>query len=319
MPGPFHRKSRRDPRREGQSLAPNNDVAGKLVNDFRYFLGAKYPPIRALGGRHQRREGSFDPIAFLRQPGVYRLFMHQPPPNPNVTRGAASRRGGRPPAWIQYTQTISSKYRVADTTIAKYELYIGVGKEPDYTQVPDATSFTLPVTHALAAPASGTVLYRATTRYRNQYNLLSLNQYSRAFEIDSNGDEVLPDPSAPEDVTLGQEPSFGVLVSAVYWWHDDGDNKADAWLVYSTDTGVDPDPSSDTPEEVAMSLTFGREQLFLVVGGFAAGADVRVLVRTKRTGDGATSTNTVATQIDVEDAPATPAGRTFGGTRAEYL
>ncbi len=319
MAGSYLRKSRRDPRREGHSLAPDQRVAGKNTYAFVRHLRAKFPPIPELSGRHQRREGWFDPTPELQPPDRLRINLHQSPPNPNVTWGAASRSGGRPPAWIQYTQTISSKYRVADTTIAQYELYIGVGSEPDFTQVPDAASSTLPVTHALAAPASGTVLYRATTRFRNKYDLLSLNQYSRAFEIDSSGDEVLSDPSAPEDVTLGQEPSFSVLVSAVYWWHDDGDNKADAWLVYSTDTGVDPDPSSDTPEEVAMSLTFGREQLFLVVGGFAAGADVRVLVRTKRTGDGVISTNTVATQIDVEDVPATPDGRTFGGTRAEYL
>ena len=52
----YRRRSRKQFRREAQSLAPNNDVSGKNVDPFRRVLFAQYPPGRALDGRAVRRE-----------------------------------------------------------------------------------------------------------------------------------------------------------------------------------------------------------------------------------------------------------------------
>ena len=219
-----------------------------------------------------------------------------------------------------FDEWLTGLYRVADTGQAQYELYVGEsGSEPDFTAAADATSATLPFSHAIAAPGAGEKEYRATCRQRNAYDLLSLNQYSRSFNIDDAGDLVTPDPTGPEDVALKDGDELVVKVHAKYFHLEDGDDAADTWLIYATDTGADPVPGVDAPEEVAMKKIARVEQLFHTLGPYAAAADVRVIVCCERSTDSVSDGNTTVYQLTTPATLATPAhGRGFGGSVNEY-
>ncbi len=346
------RRSRKQFRREGQPLAPNTDVAGKNVYAFRRFVPAQYPPLRVFKGRAIRHEGSYEPIelksiaAFsrflgaqypplrvfkgriIRREGLYdpakdlqlpdrlwRFLRAQYPPL-RVFKGRHFRQYGQEPQWLKYTEEMHGSYRVADTTLEQYEIYIGEDANPDFSAAPAGTSASLPFSQGITPPGAGDTDFRATVRFRNRHNLISLNQYFRSFIVDSNGDLVLPDPSAPQDVALYNVAGLYVRVDATYYRHEDGENAADTWFLYWTDTGVDPNPALDTPIEIAIAPFGPFAQLRYLLGPFTGGEDIRVLVRVERAGD--ESTNVTVSQIDVPAKPATPGGRSFGGEEYEY-
>jgi len=312
-----HRKSRKQFRREAQPLAPNADTAGKTTSTFRRVLLAQFPPRETLVGRTIRRNGFYDASVYWMWPQQFRRVIIAPPRNEQDLRGAVRRRDAKPPQWIEYTQDVSGTYRVAG--VVSYELYVGSDAEPDFTGAADATSATLPFSHALAAPGAGETDYRATVIYENEYGLKSLNRYSRSFVIDDAGDQVTPDPTGPEDVSLRDGDELAVIVTATYRPDADGDNAADTWLVYATDTGADPVPGVDEPTEVAMRESTLTEYLNYSLGPYAAGADVRVIVRVMRSADDVTDGNTDVVQHDVTTVPASP-GHTgaFGAGQFEY-
>jgi len=314
------RKSRKQFRREGQPLAPNADVAGKNVNAFRRFLHAQDPPIKQLSAKHLRREGISEDIVVIPYQWLIRRFVPAQFPPIEIFRGRSNRRNAKPPEWAKYDSQAGAYYRVADTTIELYELYIGEdGAEPDFTAAPDDTSASLPFSYALTPPGAGTKEYKATVRFRNRYNIISLNQYSRSFIIDDAGNLVTPDPSAPQDVALSDTTGLKVKVYANYYPDDDGDNSADKWRIWATDTGVDPDPADPVTAEIAMKLIMPRENLIYNLGPYAKGADVRVLIRTYRSGDTTDDGNTTVYQHTVTSGPSDPSKiNFFGGEQNEY-
>lgn len=234
---------------------------------------------------------------------------------------------------VTYTRTIPGQYAVADDSLDRYELYAGLGVAIDYT-TPVATSATLPFNYMPVLPGPGTTrVDKYVCRKRNKYNLVGGNVYATEITIDENGDDVSSPLSVPENVTLTALPGGEVEVLADYYGTRDAD-PADTWLIYATTTGVDPDPTTDTPTEVDMSGagTFGffavngawgslNKGLRAVLGPYSWGTDLRVLVRVRRKGTpDVDSNNTAATALTVSTvAPRIVAHRaTFlGDARAQ--
>ena len=214
---------------------------------------------------------------------------------------------GGPPNWSRYEIDARGTYNIGNILIELYELYVGEdGDNPDFTASPDATSATLPFSYALTPPVAGTKEYRLTCRLRNRNNLVGLNQYARSFTIDDAGDLVVPDPSSPTSIVLRDMTGLQVRVTAKYHYTDDGDDAADTWAVYVTDTGTDPVPGVDVPETETMRLYGPHAGLNRALGPFAAEADVRVIVRALRSGDSADDGNTTVYQHDVTSGPDAP-------------
>ena len=197
-------------------------------------------------------------------------------------------------------------YRVSDDDLELYLLYQGVDTEPDLDAAPWESFATLP--HESAALAVSHT-YSFVLRRQNKYGLISQNIEAWSVEIDGAGDEVETPPSAPEETTLLPIVDGAVNVGAYYEAPPDGDNAADTWLIYLTSSGVDPDPDLDTPVEVAMVFPGTLAQLDYDSAEFADGTTIKVIVRTRRTGEAdSTNTNilttTTSTDSDTEVLPA---------------
>jgi len=198
---------------------------------------------------------------------------------------------------ILYYSYVSSNYRIQDTTIRGYELYIGEDAEPDLTAAPDETSATLPFSHSITPPVSGETDFCSVVLYRNAYNLTSRNTYSRSCVVDSTGAEITL-PTAP---TFSVEAGVGGTVKIIGNYNPNDDTlPADTWRVYIT-SGVDPVPGIDTPIEIAMtadavygSPLFG---LYYTSAQYGSNANIRVLVTTFRSDDSEESNNTTAVEI----------------------
>ena len=201
-----------------------------------------------------------------------------------------------------YTGTISGLYRIENTALQRYMIWVGYDEEPDLSLAPDAYSTTLPWDYSVNDADPGTTQeIHAVVRQRNQYAIASLNTYSRLFLNDENGDEVVPPPSAPYSVSLTETYGGELLVSALY--APSGDTtQADTWQIYVAE-GADPVPGVDTPTETTMVADsfFGtpRYRLDQRLGPYAIGSDIRVIVRTKDSVTSAVSTNTTAVTASV--------------------
>lgn len=220
-------------------------------------------------------------------------------------------------AGVTYTSTISGLYAMADTALALYRLYAGEDASPTFAS-PVATSATLPLTHALAAPGAGTRDYRLVCRYRNAYGLESFNLFERSIKINAAGAQVNSPLSEPDGVTLTAKSGGYVDLDATYYGSRD-DTPGDTWRVYATTTGADPVvgvtsytdyPMRNSGNGVGVSTVrsmWGGQTYVLSrrLGPYAWGTDLRVLVRAVRSSDSAVSSNTTATQLTVvTDSPA---------------
>jgi hypothetical protein len=231
-----------------------------------------------------------------------------------------------------FSNTLTGCYRIADSALARLELFVGVDADPTFSSA-TATSASLPFSYNLTPPVSGNRDYRYTVRQRNQYDLSSFNVYHRSTIINSAGVLVTPEISDPADITLTNVAGGEVDITAVYHSADDTD-PADTFLIYITTNGVDPNPASDTPIErdtnrreggIPFDAMFGvypgtDKYLSYTVGPYAWGTDLRVLVRMRRQGmpdvDG-TNTAIVSTTVSTVE-PAIPSQRiAYLGSRNE--
>ena len=97
-----------------------------------------------------------------------------------------------------------------------------------------------------------------------------------------------------------------------------GARAADTWLIYLTSDGSAPDPDVDTPTEVAMVNIGGLARLDWDSTAYAAGTTIKVIIRTRRTGEAdSTNTNiltaTAAVDGDTEISPGACWGIERGG------
>lgn len=125
-------------------------------------------------------------------------------------------------------------YRLANQSFDRYEAYIGIDSEPDFsTPLSVFTNLPVQITGFLI---EGQHKYNFVVRKRNQYNLSSYNREAWSLELDSNGNPVLGKPSAP---TFELSQSGGLVrVSARYPWASEPDKQATHWAIF-THQGTD--------------------------------------------------------------------------------
>lgn len=258
-------------------------------------------------------------LATLGAGTTYGLWIHR-----HVPAGATGLVGANAGIlweWVNSGVTYSGKaygrYAIADAGAVLYEVYKGQDAAPDFTAAAAATSATLPIVHALAAPPSGTRTWHVVCRQRNAYNLVSQNRYARKFTINSSGTLVNSPLAEPESVTVTDTAGGAVQVAAVYYALRDT-TPADTFNVYAK-VGSDPTPGVDTPTAVLMtnsgSWVSGVKYLDTTLTGYSWGDDLRVIVTAFRSSDSEESTNTTATTLMVGTTAPPPVAwrRAFAG------
>lgn len=233
-------------------------------------------------------------------------------------RGAPARRrvlrAGPPPSrGTTVLGALRAAYRIEDTTLEGYRLYRGTNDSaPDFDAAPWETFTTLP--HTTAA-LSADEQYQFVLRWRNRYGLESQNISPWRLFVDVGGGEAELPPSHPFGILVTQAAGGRARVRADYMYDVDGDLQAETWLVYLTTNGVDPDPDTDTPTEVAMNKADGVAHLDWLSATTADGTTIKVLVRVRREGPpDVDSTNTdVCSIVSATDGPAAPDTDLFHG------
>ncbi len=182
--------------------------------------------------------------------------------------------------------------RVANDASNRYEVFVGTDEDPDFSGDPVETFSSLPHVMALQAPDVGQVTYHIVVRKRDRWNLECLNNVVQYVTINAAGELLATPPRGPQTVTLTEVSDYKVHIEAEYNYPADGDNAADKWLLYMTTDGSDPDPTTDTPLEIAMVKTEAITTLNYTTGVLELDDIVNVLIRTRRSDDSVDSTNT---------------------------
>jgi hypothetical protein len=213
-----------------------------------------------------------------------------------------------------YQGTYAQDFRVADSDLSRYELYIGEDELPNLRADPAKTSASLPFTLPITPPASGTKTVYAVLRERTEYGLVSLNEQPAVFVIDDNGDLQLGPLSAPQEVSCKPAATGYGLVLAKYNYAAD-DTPADDWEIYAK-LNSDPVIGVDSPvSTIALSpRADGIAYLSESIGPYATGNDLHVLVAVKRDADSERS-STAADPLELDAAPQIDSELTqaFGG------
>jgi hypothetical protein len=202
-------------------------------------------------------------------------------PAPQLPEGGRVLDYGLDPIGVfSYTGSLDGAYRVEDAATEGYLLYRGVDAAADLTASAWETFSSFP--HTSADLAAGHT-YQFVLRKRNKWGLISQNLTAWSVTIDANGHQQSIAPQGPSDVAIAAAAAGTVEVTARYNWQADGVWAADTWLIYLRSNGTDPVPGSDTPITLAMNQADAVALLGYASSAFAEGADVRVIVRTRRT------------------------------------
>lgn len=214
--------------------------------------------------------------------------------------------------WTLYSQVYQDGFRIANTALEVYELYVGYGQAPDFeaSGQPVATSATLPFNWTPTVPSGGMVLH-LVVRKRNRYNLQSFNVYETILQVDSGGVEVPGPLSAPHDVAVHDAATGYIRVVTKYLSTEDS-LPADTWDVY-VKIGADPvigvDPVAFTGGMTFIGVEAGLAQ---DIGSYTAGTIAHVLVAVRRSSDNTRALASVVQHVlrvplDLTD------GQIFGG------
>ncbi len=158
-----------------------------------------------------------------------------------------------------------------------------------------------------AAPGVGNSVLHAIVRKRNQYGLMSLNQFPVLFEVvNATGVEVLGDLTAPVDTTVMPDIDLGIVVAARYLGKDK--NEPNTWQVF-VGVGTIPNPLTDAPTyEIDMVSDGVGSTLNAKLGPYAEGAVLNVIAAVYRTEDN-TQSSAAAVQYTMPTMPVlSPAG-----------
>jgi len=265
-------------------------------------LVRRYPPL------HHK----FTAVPIPRLPILSRVIRGPYPPIDALT-GRSKRAHARPPSWIEFQQTYREGFRVADASLALFELFVGEDTPPDFgaTGQPVATSPTLPFSFTPTPPGTGGKLLYIVVRETNEYGLTSFNTQPTLKLIDSGGAELLQDPSPPQDVVI-QDGATGFLRVLASYFPKDDSSPADTWEIYVTE-GSDPVPGVDVPAFTGLMIVLGDEAgISQTVGPFTPGTTAHVIVTALRAAGPARGNATVvlkvlALPLDITD------GQMFGG------
>lgn len=206
---------------------------------------------------------------------------------------------------VTYTITPSGYFRVFDTDLNVYELYVGEDAQPDFDVGPESNSASLPIAYIVTPPVSGETTFNLTTCLRNRFNLRSANRWAEAITIDSTGALVTPDVSTPTSITVTAVPNARLQITAQYMRGLDTTD-ADKWKVWITDDGTAPDPADPVTATVDMEIAPFTDTAMLnytTDPDYQYGATCRVLVRAYRSTDTKASTNTTDVSCQMTEEP----------------
>lgn len=200
-----------------------------------------------------------------------------------------------------YTHAVRSYYRIGDTGLEQYELYVGDGTAPNFSGAPTTTSTTLGFTSALAADST----YYYATRYRNRYNLTSFNVLTERRVIDAGGVDITDSLTNPSDITLTSKPGGEADLTLTYRGSMDA-TMADYWRLYITTDGTNPDPGTDTPVDYLMSAGgFALNDITqtITLGPYDYDTDLRIIARvySSELADESSSTTVTTLTVNTQD------------------
>lgn len=201
-------------------------------------------------------------------------------------------------AGASYSDTLTGEYRVADSSLDRYEFFLGVDDDPDFTASPEATSATLPFTVAATVDAEN----RYAVRKRNSYDLESFNVLASVTNVGAGGEDETPVLTDPEMVSLTAAPGGEADLRLKYNGAAD-DTEADTWRLYITTNGTDPDPATDSPSDTSMKqigLARPVVEAILNLGPYDYGTDLRVIARVYSTTLDDESNSTEVHTLDID-------------------
>lgn len=229
-----------------------------------------------------------------------------------------------------YTETLGGLWRIAVTAARKLLLHVGFNELPDLDADPDDTLTVppgaSPEEHLAANPWTtsaeldqGDGTYNVAVNFQNEYGLRSEQLLTTTITL-ANGEASANPPSPPVIQTMEAAAAGAFRVTAVYYWlQDTAEQRADQFLVYLSTDGSDPDPDNDSPTVVNATLAGdGLAILDWTSTAFAGGTVGKVLVRMRRSGDGADSESSdILSAIAVASAPSAISGGLFYRKQAE--
>lgn len=201
-------------------------------------------------------------------------------------------------------------FRVEELALDRFELYNGVGSSPDLTLAPDETFTSVPHTTTLALTSGAT--NHLVTLQRDRFNLRGEVPPEAAeilITLDGGGLEVPQPPNPPSSSSLEQLAGGKVRILAERErGAEPAATQGDQFSVRIRSDGVDATPAdAATLFDIQVLSRRWLDRLDEAFGGFADGADVRVLITTRRKSDGIESTNLTNLQIFADAAgPAVP-------------
>ena len=177
---------------------------------------------------------------------------------------------------LAYSDVLAGRYRIADASLARYELYVGTNALPDFS-APVATSATLPFSYALDPDA----LYFWCVRRRNAYDLDGLNVACIELVIGAGGADETPVLTDAEVVSFVAAAGGKARLRLRYNSSADA-TAADTWRLYITTDGSDPDPESDEAADTTMvqaGLARPSLEQLIDLGPYAYAAVVKIVAR----------------------------------------
>ncbi len=203
--------------------------------------------------------------------------------SPNVLHGKVRRWKGYPQPFFSFTEVYTQGFRIENTSLFEYKLYVGENAPVDFT-APVATSPTLPFSWTPSLPSSGNATYNVTVRQRNRFNMESFNEFSTVLKFVSHV-MVKPPVSIPQNVIVYDDVSGYIRVVGKYVSTFDL-YPADTWELY-VKFGSDPVPGVDIPVYTGLMTFLGVEAGFLQVeGAYTLGTIAHVILAAVRSSDG---------------------------------
>lgn len=129
--------------------------------------------------------------------------------------------------------------------IEGWNVYVGMGVNPNLTLAPTSFATSLPIIVAITPPGSGTQSVNVAVRKQDTYGLESQNQSVTQFIIDSSGATVVPNFGNPQGLTLVQSATDAIRVFSSYPNSLTDTAPATNWKIWIGTTM--PNPAVDMP------------------------------------------------------------------------
>lgn len=217
---------------------------------------------------------------------------------------------------------LRGRTRLPDGALPAYLLFHAVDSDPDPdTDSEEETFDSLP--HTMSAALTVSHQHRILVLGQNEYGLRSKNRSPWRVTLAADGSEVAAPPSDPTDIRVTPAASGAVRLRARYKQVLDlAAHQADAWKVWWTTDGSNPDPTDPPSLEQSMAFISGQADLDYTTGALADGLTFQAIIRASRTaeaGDTDSEDETIYSTTTETDGPATPdpAGAFSGRLNAE--